>query len=72
MFLQGCANPGPGRLRILKVTRTDGLGFSLCAAPLDIIGSCISSSMGQNHSRENGGLVYSRRESEASEQEDHT
>ena len=40
--LQGCANSGPGRLGILEVTWTDGLGFSLCAALLDIIGSCIS------------------------------
>ena len=24
------------------MTQTDGLGFSLCAVPLDIVGSCIS------------------------------
>ena len=70
MFLQGCTDSRPGRLRILEVTQTDGLGFSLCAAPLDIIRSCISSSTGQNHSRENRGPVYSR--PELSEQEDRT
>ena len=40
-----CANSGPGRLGVLEVTQTDGLGFSLCAAPLNIIGSCISEYM---------------------------
>ena len=49
--IQGCANSGPGRLRIPEVTWMDGLGFSLCAAPLDIVGSCISKWHGQNCSR---------------------
>ena len=35
-------NSGPDRFGILEVTWMDGLGFSLCAALLDIIGSCIS------------------------------
>ena len=38
--------------------RTDGLGFSLCAALLDIVGFCIS----KWHGLENGGPVYSRPE----------
>ena len=59
---QGCANSGPGGLGILEVTWMDGLGFSLCAAPLDIIGPVFQSSMGQKHSRENEGLVCNRQE----------
>ena len=60
--MRGCANSGPGRLGILKVMQMDGLGFSLCAAPLEIVGSCISECDGQNRSRENGGPEYSRLE----------
>ena len=33
---------GPGRLRVPEMTQMDRLGFSLCAALLDIIGSYIS------------------------------
>ena len=40
--IRGCANSGLGRLGIPEVTWTDGLGFSLCAVPLDIVRSCIS------------------------------
>ena len=40
--LQGHTNSRLGRIRIPEVTQTDGLGFSLCAAPLDIVRSCIS------------------------------
>ena len=36
------ANSGPDRFGILEVTQMDGLGFSLCATSLDIVGSCIS------------------------------
>ena len=60
--LQGCTNSGPGRLGILEVMQTDGLGFSLCAMLLEIIGSCISKWHGQNYSGENGGPVCSRPE----------
>ena len=40
--LQGYANSRPGRFGIMEVTWTDGLGFSFCAMPLDIVESCIS------------------------------
>ena len=40
--LQGCANSRPGRLGIPELMQMDGLGFSLCAAPPDIVRSCIS------------------------------
>ena len=29
-------------LKFWEMTQTDGFGFSLCAAPLDIVRSCIS------------------------------
>ena len=35
---QGCANSGPGRLGVPEVVQTDGPGFSLCAAPLELSG----------------------------------
>ena len=60
--IQGCINSRPGRLGILEVTRTDRLGFSLCAVLLEITRSCVSKWHSQNCSRENGGLVYSRLE----------
>ena len=53
---------GPGRIGIPEMMRTDELGFSLCAVPLEIVGSCISKWHGQNCSRVNGGRVYSRPE----------
>ena len=37
--IQGCANSRSGRLGIPEVTWMDGLGFSLCAAPLEIVES---------------------------------
>ena len=37
--LQVYANSGPGRFGIPEVTQMDGLGFSLCAALLDIVRS---------------------------------
>ena len=40
----------------------DGLGFSLCAALLDIVGSCISKWHSLNRSGRNGGPEYSRPE----------
>ena len=40
----------------------DSLSFSLYAVLLDIIGSCISKLHGEDYSRENGGLEYSRPE----------
>ena len=61
-IMQGCANSGPGRLGILEVMWTDGLGFSLCAALLEIVRSCISKWHSQNCSRKNGGPEYSRSE----------
>ena len=61
-IIWGCANSEPGRLRILGMTQMDGLGFSLCAALLDIVRSCISKWQGQDYSRAKGGLVYSRLE----------
>ena len=60
--IQGCTNSGPGILRIPGVTQTDRLVFSLYAAPLEIVRSCISKWHGQNHSRKNGGPEYSRPE----------
>ena len=45
MLHEYCANSGPGRFRVPEMTQMDRLGFSLCAAPLDIIGSCISEYM---------------------------
>ena len=45
MLHKYCANSGPGRLGVLEVTQIDGLGFSLCAALLDIVRSCISEYM---------------------------
>ena len=41
-IIRGCTNSGPGRLGIPEVTWMDGLGFSLCAALLEIVGSWIS------------------------------
>ena len=41
-IIRGCANSRPGRLRIPEVMRVDGLGFSLCAVLLEIVGSCKS------------------------------
>ena len=41
----GCANSRPGRLRIPEVMRTDGPGFSLCAAPLESSGPVFRSGM---------------------------
>ena len=61
-IIEGCANSGLGRLGILEVTWMHGLGFSLCAMLLEIIGSCISKWHSQNHSRKNGGPEYSRPE----------
>ena len=60
--IQGCTNSGSGRLGIPEVMQMDGLGFSLCAALLEIVRSCISKWHGRNHSRKNGGLEYSRPE----------
>ena len=34
MLAKGCANSGPGGLRVPKMMWMDRLGFSLCAAPL--------------------------------------
>ena len=38
MLDKGCANFGPGSLRVPEMTWTDGPGFSLCAAPLESSG----------------------------------
>ena len=57
--IRGCINSGPGRFGIPEVMWTDGLGFSLCAVPLEIIGSCISKWHGQNRSGKNGDPDYS-------------
>ena len=46
MLHEYCTNSGPGRFGVPEMTQMDGLGFSLCAAPLDIIRSCISEYMG--------------------------
>ena len=35
---KGCANSGPGSLRVLEMMWTDRPGFSLCAAPLESLG----------------------------------
>ena len=35
---QGGVNSGPGSYGVLEGVRTDGLGFSLCAAPLELLG----------------------------------
>ena len=45
MLHEYCANSGSGRFGVTDVTQIDGLGFSLCAAPLNIVGSCISKCM---------------------------
>ena len=38
MLGKGCANSGPGSLGVPEITQTDGPGFSLCAAPLELSG----------------------------------
>ena len=35
---KGCANSGPGGHGVPEMMRTDGPGFSLCAAPLESSG----------------------------------
>ena len=44
-IIWGCTNSGPGRLRVPEVTWTDGLGFSLCAALLELSGPVFQSGM---------------------------
>ena len=60
-ILQGCTNSGPGRLRIPEMTGTD-LASAYVLCHLILLGPVFQSSIGQSHSRENGGPVYSRPE----------
>ena len=38
MLGKGGVNSGPGGCRVPELMRTDGPGFSLCAAPLELSG----------------------------------
>ena len=42
---EGCANSGPGKLRVPEMTQTDGPGFSLCAVLLKLSGPVFQSGM---------------------------
>ena len=67
-IIRGGANSGPGRLGVPEVMWMDGPGFSLCAAPLEIVGSCISKWHSQNCSRRSGVFQTGERQRKLSEQ----
>ena len=57
---KGGINSGPGSYRVLDGVRTDGPGFSLCAAPLESFGPVFQDGRGDRMNEWRSGVYRTR------------
>ena len=62
MLFEGCTNSGPGGLGVPELMQTDGPGFSLCAAPLELLGPGFRGSTAEWQRKEQKSGVFQTRE----------